>query len=403
MPIVGFSASGGGGAYVGLKALVGLKPVMGLVDAASLGSSVASASAASVASVSSATSSAAVFAVTLVSASALMGGEVHALEPGIFAHAPWRQQGAARERRGLFGTTQDDWAGSSGRRDGGSNADYAEGAAKRMSSVLFGGKLGQRKEYPLPQRGLLSVFAPKSLAIVVFRTHAMHVFPLVEQWIKKAEENERNWDGKGDPPPWPKFPEAGQALSRARKAACREVVVTTTRRVFERICTFTIPRRYTWKLMKDVWESAMRKQRRLGGGWSTAVATGRTAMRAAFLGVLADLSVTQACCLYAYGKGIVGVPLVLGASGTDFPPVAPSPNDDDTTRARKQRRRTRWLVRQTCQNCARAGACLTAIGAGATLGTSVRPGLGTFLGSHVGDVAAATAVAMALDPWVRAS
>ena len=300
---------------------------------------------------------------------------------------------APRERRGLFGSTREDVGAGSGKALGGLG----------MRGGLFG---SGAKEYTIPQRGLLGVLAPRPLAIVVFRTHALHLFPLVEQWIKAAEENERKWDGRGDPPPWPPFPPSAPALARARRAATREVVVVTTRRVLERACMYTLPRRWTWKLMKDVWESALRKQRRLlydqtSGRWAAAMATGRTEMRASALGVLADLVVTEACCVYAYAQGTAGVPLSPGKN--DFPPAVAASSADAKTRAAIERRRTRWFVRQSCANVVRSGTCLCAIGVGATAGTCVRPGLGTFIGSHVGDVAAGVCVAMVLDPWVRRS
>ena len=229
---------------------------------------------------------------------------------GALAAGPGAAQalrGAARAaRRGAAGVGVPAGAGWRVAGGGGAALLLAGGWEVQVAELAAGG--GGRAEaeglrykgHAVRQQPVHSFLRPRTLVASALRNFFLHFAPLLDQWGKAIEEAEREHRGEGEVE-WPPFPSTRAARAKFCAGFCREGAVHTVRRVLEHGVAARASARTTWKLLKDVPRSAVRKARRAEGALWTARTGGaqvarvtRTAVRGNSLVTLADFIVRQA-------------------------------------------------------------------------------------------------------------
>ncbi|GBG81746.1 hypothetical protein CBR_g33924 [Chara braunii] len=146
------------------------------------------------------------------------------------------------------------------------------------------------KVYHIELKSLLSAFQGKAFFTTVIRQIITHFMPVVQYYITPDEEDEDDEDPMAtamqSAPPLPP-PDVHLHAKRTGLAIARELAVTTTRRVLERVAVKKLSVPLAWKLTKDIQKSALRKAARNFRGSQMFLRMCRTTVRAHVLQIAA--------------------------------------------------------------------------------------------------------------------
>jgi len=237
------------------------------------------------------------------------------------------------------------------------------------------------KEYNIRQHSLLSWTTRRNVLISLMRASALEILPMLENWFKEIAElgEEAQKNEEEELPPLPPFPDLKPALPRIARLFCRDAATVTLRRCYERLAERYLSQRLTWKLIKDLPDSAVRKAaRHSSSAIGVAESNGlrrrlrapmlmlKTTVRGELLAILASVSMTQTLDSIAL------------------------------LRALKRGERTcsecmRAYSRRTLRTLTTAATQMIGSALGAFLGTCAKPGRGTLLGVAIGNALAGLA------------
>lgn len=229
------------------------------------------------------------------------------------------------------------------------------------------------KQYTIQQKSWMSMFDPKVLLILLVRSSAIHFLPVLEQYAKDVEKLGETEDGVEEYDVFPPIPDLKPASRKTVLSIVRDLVVMTTRRVLERLSEIHLPRRWTWKLMKNIQDSAVRKYQRGVLGLALCTKMIQTSLVGHAITVLSEFTVAESIIL---GKLL-----------------------SDRTKNKKA-----WEVarRDMFFTAFRCSFSLCGAGLGAGIGSAIKPGIGTFLGLNGGDIAASIFVLSMYRRWNEA-
>eukprot|EP00963_Diacronema_lutheri_P003839 scaffold287_cov337-Pavlova_lutheri.AAC.202 len=231
-----------------------------------------------------------------------------------------------------------------------------------------------KKQYVIQQKSWTSMFDPKILLILLMRSSAIHFLPVLEQYAKDVEKLGDADDGMGENDMFPPMPDLKPASKKTFLSIVRDLVVMTTRRVLERTSEVYLPRRWTWKLMKNVQDSAIRKYQRGVVGLALCTKMIQTSFVGHAITVLSEFTVAESIIL---GK--------LLSSKT------------------KNRKALAIARRDMIFAAIRCTFSLCGAGLGAGIGSAIKPGIGTFLGLNGGDIAASIFILSMYKRWTDAT
>ncbi|XP_059455245.1 uncharacterized protein LOC132185492 [Corylus avellana] len=226
------------------------------------------------------------------------------------------------------------------------------------------------KEYKIELKPLFSAFELRAFAMTSLRSFLMFYLPLLEPHSNVEEDDDEFLQNAQEE----HHVDLVVPFKKSVKQIIREITVVTTRRVLERIAVHYVSQRMTWKLLKDVPKSAVRKA---GRGMPTLVyffSVSRTTFRGHFLGVAATWLVQVGIEIYRYFSSMMK-------------------ESDDVDKAEK----VKLLGKKVSSATVRCGSSLVFASIGAGLGaTFFRPSAGQWIGCAVGDLAGPIIVSVCL-------
>lgn len=229
-----------------------------------------------------------------------------------------------------------------------------------------------KKEYKIQQKSWTSMLNPKTLFLLLLRSSAINFLPVLEQYAKDLEKLDELDDGTGEQEIFPPVPDLKPAARKTLLSILRDLIVMTTRRIIERTSELTLPRRWTWKLMKNVQDSAIRKYRRGIIGMSLCGKMIQTCFVGHSITVLSEFTVAESMILY---KLLYIKP--------------------ESRQAKESLRREMMFTALRCSFS------LCGAGLGAGIGSAIKPGIGTFIGLNGGDILASIFVLSTVRKWLE--
>ncbi|MCL7050835.1 hypothetical protein MKW94_010958 [Papaver nudicaule] len=231
------------------------------------------------------------------------------------------------------------------------------------------------KEYPVKLKSLYSAFEPKAFGMTTLRAFLMYYLPLLEpRRITDEDEDEEDYldDDLAQEPKDLVVP-----FKKSVKQIAREVTISTTRRILERLAVHYVSRRMAWKLLKDLPVSARRKAARGMPNLEFFCRVSRTTFRGHLLGITAAWLVQVGldicrCCSF----------LITNKPG----------EGEKIDKAELMR----LIGEKICITTVKCGASLVFASIGAGIGASFHPSIGQWIGCAVGDVAGSFVVTLCL-------
>jgi len=250
--------------------------------------------------------------------------------------------------------------------------DYISRIRSATANIFQHDSLKYRtKEYKIELKPLFSAFELRAFAMTSLRSFLMFYLPLLEPHSNVEEDDDEFLQDTQEE----RHVDLVVPFKKSVKQIIREITVVTTRRVLERIAVHYVSQRMTWKLLKDVPKSAVRKA---GRGMPTLVyffSVSRTTFRGHFLGVAATWLVQVGIEIYRYFSSKMK-------------------ESDDVDEAEK----VKLLGKKVSSATVRCGSSLVFASIGAGLGaTFFRPSAGQWIGCAVGDLAGPIIISVCLE------
>ncbi|KAI3870565.1 hypothetical protein MKX03_022758 [Papaver bracteatum] len=221
------------------------------------------------------------------------------------------------------------------------------------------------KEYPIELKPLFSAFGLRAFGMTTLRSFLMFYLPLLEPRTNLEEDEDE--DFLQDAPP-EEPTDLVVPFQKSVKQIVREITVSTTRRVLERVAVHYVSRRMAWKLLKDIPVSARRKAARGMPGLEFFCRVSRTTFRGHLLGIAAAWLVQVGIDIYTSCKFMF----------TDKPEEA-----EKIDRAAL----TKLIGTKICITTVKCGGSLIFASIGAGIGAFFHPSIGQWIGCAAGDAA----------------
>ncbi|XP_026438106.1 uncharacterized protein LOC113336678 [Papaver somniferum] len=221
------------------------------------------------------------------------------------------------------------------------------------------------KEYPIELKPLFSAFGLRAFGMTTLRSFLMFYLPLLEPRTNLEEDEDE--DFLQDAPP-EEPTDLVVPFQKSVKQIVREITVSTTRRVLERVAVHYVSRRMAWKLLKDIPVSARRKAARGMPGLEFFCRVSRTTFRGHLLGIAAAWLVQVGIDIYRSCKFMF----------TDKPEEA-----EKIDRAALMK----LIGTKICITTVKCGGSLIFASIGAGIGAFFHPSIGQWIGCAAGDAA----------------
>ncbi|XP_004291559.1 PREDICTED: uncharacterized protein LOC101293551 [Fragaria vesca subsp. vesca] len=229
------------------------------------------------------------------------------------------------------------------------------------------------KEYPVELKPLFSAFELKNFTLTTFRSFLINFLPLAEpranlesddeDFLEDTEEQQRV--------------DYVVPLKKSLKQIARDVTVTTTRRILEKISVYYVSQRMAWKLLKDLSKSAMRKAGRRMPTYVFFFSVSKTTMRGHCLAIAASWIISVGIDIYRTCYGMMNSTEDIDEIGTA--------------------QRLKLLGNKVGRTTLKCGASLIFASIGAGIGATLfHPSTGQWVGCVLGDVAGPLIVSYSL-------
>ncbi|MCL7036917.1 hypothetical protein MKW94_017192 [Papaver nudicaule] len=229
------------------------------------------------------------------------------------------------------------------------------------------------KEYPVELKPLFSAFGLRAFGLTTLRSFLMYYLPLLEPRTNRDEdEDDFLQDDPREEPTDLVVP-----FQKSVKQIVREIIVSTTRRILERLAVHYVSRRMAWKLLKDIPVSAKRKAARGMPGLVFFGRVSRTTFRGHLLGIAAAWLVQVGIDIYSCCSYLI----------TDSPEEA-----EKIDRANLMR----LIGTKISITTVKCGGSLVFASIGAGIGASFHPSIGQWIGCAAGDAAGSFIVTVCL-------
>lgn len=251
-----------------------------------------------------------------------------------------------------------------------------------------------KKSYDISLKPFFSAFYPKALAITSLRALIVNLQPILETYVSFPKSGKDD-DTKGEevaPSKQSVDADLRGALKGSGRSILREVTVTTTRRLLERIAVQYVSRRVSWKLTKDLSKSAERKAGRQISKFELFLGVKKSTFRGHALAIAATWLVQLALDVYncihnVYQKSKKWARNDINQHQEDIKAL--------------EREELAMLERKIVGNTVKCGASLVFASIGAGLGAIlIRPSSGQWIGCAAGEFAGAFMIGMWIDSWV---
>ncbi|RZC50565.1 hypothetical protein C5167_018983 [Papaver somniferum] len=237
------------------------------------------------------------------------------------------------------------------------------------------------KEYPIELKPLFSAFGLRAFGMTTLRSFLMFYLPLLEPRTNLEEDEDEDEDFLQDAPP-EEPTDLVVPFQKSVKQIVREITVSTTRRVLERVAVHYVSRRMAWKLLKgtlfmsftfsaeilNIPVSARRKAARGMPGLELFCRVSRTTFRGHLLGIAAAWLVQVGIDIYRSCKFMF----------TDKPEEA-----EKIDRAALMK----LIGTKICITTVKCGGSLIFASIGAGVGAFFHPSIGQWIGCAAGDAA----------------
>ncbi|KAI3898534.1 hypothetical protein MKW92_031123 [Papaver armeniacum] len=232
------------------------------------------------------------------------------------------------------------------------------------------------KEYPIELKPLFSAFGLRAFGMTTLRSFLMFYLPLLEPRTNLEEDDDEDEDFLQDAPP-EEPTDLVVPFQKSVKQIVREITVSTTRRVLERVAVHYVSRRMAWKLLKDIPVSARRKAARGMPGLEFFCRVTRTTFRGHLLGIAAAWLVQVGIDIYRSCKFMF----------TDKPEEA---EKIDRVALMK------LIGTKICITTVKCGGSLIFASIGAGIGAFFHPSIGQWIGCAAGDAAGSFIITIVL-------